>query len=203
MDYSILFTNNSSNSGSLCIYQTNDNHSTNPEVVPLAWFCKAVHPTTQISFVWKQDYNFIWSDTKEIKQGMSFRTSQTWDANLTNKNYIELDYIENAYTFQNLKQGEEKGKFYIKQSAKLPYKKGSVGIGMSGKGIFMIPVQANINIILEHKPRYWITFGCFKENQVLNLTEITNKIEVTFPLNLYSMAATLNLDNTWSISANI
>jgi len=70
---------------------------------------------------------------------------------------------------------------------------------MSGSGTFVVQAQPNMNAIFTFHPEYWITFGNFKEGEVLDITQITNKAQITFPPNIYSMAAILNQDNTWTI----
>jgi hypothetical protein len=199
MEYSILFANQSSNTGDVCIYQTSPNID-NPNVMSLAWLTKAAHPTTNVKFNWSIDYDFEWAETGELVPGVVFEASQVWAANLTNQNSVRLNYLQGAYTFDNLSQTGEEGKLYIEESSTIPLKEASVGIGMSGKGTFAVQAQPNLNLVFTPHPTYWITFGNFIQGEVLDITEISNSLQVDFPPNVYTMVATLGQDNTWSVA---
>lgn len=199
--YSLEFINNSSNSWDVCVYQDDPNIGI-PNVMSLAWFTKRVAPTTTVTFTWGIDYNFVWSETGELKPGITFKASQTWAADPAGNNQITLTHdgtANGAYTFSNLTTGPQKGNLYITQDNKIPLKQASTGIGMSGKGTFVCQSQPNINLIFTPHPRYWITFGQFQPGEVLDIESITNKAEIDFPPNIYTMQAILQADNTWTV----
>ena len=198
MTYSIMFQNNSSNAGSACVFQGDPNTGF-PGIMSLAWFAKYAYPTTMILFKWTTEYDFVWSETGKLAPGILFTSSQIWPADLTGKNKVTLTHQGGAYTFTNQTKGPQQGSLYITEDQTIPLNMASVGIGMSGSGTFVVQAQPNMNAIFTFHPEYWITFGNFKEGEVLDITQITNKAQITFPPNIYSMAAILNQDNTWTI----
>ena len=198
MTYSITFQNNSSNAGSACVFQSNPDIYV-PGVMSLAWFAKYAYPTTRILFKWTTEYDFVWSETGELAPGVLFASSQIWPADLTEKNKVTLTHQGGAYTFTNQTKGPQQGCLYITEDSTIPLKMASVGIGMSGSGTLAVQAQPNMNLTFMPYPEYWITFGNFIEGEVLDITQITNKAKITFPPNIYSMAAILNQDNTWTV----
>ncbi|MGK4002082.1 hypothetical protein WMF31_05625 [Sorangium sp. So ce1036] len=198
VQYSLLFKNNSVNTGSACVYQT-DPDITDPNVMSLAWFAQGAAPTTEIVFTWTVDYSFTWAQTGVLKPGVRFTASQTWPADLSKTNQVTFTNQGGIYTFTNQTTGARAGSLYITEDGSIPINSASVGIGMSGKGTFAVQAQPNQNLIFTPHPKYWITFGSFQPGQVLDVTRISNPVEVDFPPNVYSMTAILNRDNSWTV----
>lgn len=202
VEYSVIFQNNSSNAWNACIYQT-DPDIGNYNVQSLAWLTKAAAPTTTVAFDWTIDYSFVWDETGLLKPGVVFDASQTWAANLSTTNAVTLTHPSTPqssyYTFENQGQGPNQGSLYVYTDNTVPLNMASVGIGMSNAGTFVVQAQPNLNLIFTPHPRYWITFGTFIQGEVLDETEITNVAEIDFPPCIYTMYATLNADNTWTV----
>ena len=197
--YNLLFQNNSTNTGSVCIYQTDPDIS-DPNVLSLAWFAQGAAPTTQIGFDWTVDYSFVWSQTGVLKSGVRFAASQTWPADLSKANQVTFTNTGGIYTFRDQTAGARAGSLYVTEDGSLPINQTSVGIGMSGKGTFAVQAQPNQNVVFTPHPKYWIAFGNFQPGQVLDVGTINNPAEISFPPNTYSMSAILNRDNSWTIS---
>ena len=160
---------------------------------------KTCHPTTDLEFNWSSDYSFVWSNTTDLKLGTIVKTSQAWSANLNTMNKIIFDYIDNAYTFRDMAQGAHEGNLYIDQTQRVEPMVASVGIGMSGKGTFMLPSQPNMKIIMTPKPTYWLIFGNFEEGEALDITQVSE-----YALKLqYKGTKTMSVEwtgnNTWEI----
>jgi len=196
--YTLIFQNNSSNAGDVCVYQTDPNIGV-PDVMSLAWFSEYNYPTTQVQFQWEIDYSFVWGQTGNLVPGVVFSASQTWAADLQSKNQVTLTY-DQAYTFANQTYGPQSGTLYITEDRSLPLKDASVGIGMSGAGTFVVQAQPNLNLLFTPHPIYWITFGDFEPGEVLDIESITNVAQVAFPPNIFTMSAVLNPDNTWTVT---
>ena len=197
-NYSVVFVNNSTQTGSACIYQQDPNIGI-PDVMSLAWFAKLTTPTTKVSFQWSIQYNFVWSQTGNLVPGVVFMASQTWAADLTNNNQVTFTNNAGAYTFQNLTAGPSQGNLYITETGSIPSDQAAVGVGMSGFGTFVVQSQPNMNLIFSPHPEYWITFGNFIQGEVMDITEVSNPAQIQFPPNIYSMTATFNPDNTWTV----
>jgi len=196
--YTLNVQNNSTQSGSFCIFQEAPDINV-PGITTMAWLAKMCHPTTDLKFNWSVNYSFVWSNTTNLKPGTKVKTSQDWDANLNTKNKITFDYIDKAYTFKDEKQGDYEGNLYIDQTQRVGPKVASVGIGMSGKGTFLVPSQPNMKIIMTPKPTYWLIFGDFEEGEILDITRVS---EHALKLQ-YKGTETMSVDydggNKWTI----
>lgn len=195
--YSLVFKNNSNNSGYACVYQT-DSDISDPNVLSLAWLAKSSYPATMVRFQWSLDYCFVWSETGRLVPGVQFNAAQRWDADLSTRNQVTLANNGGAFTFQNQQAGPRQGTLTIRQDGAIPLGQASVGIGMAGAGTFVRQAQPNMMISFTPHPRYWIAFGDFQAGEVLDVGEISNPYEIAFPAGVTSMTAILNADNTWS-----
>jgi len=196
--YTLRFVNNSQNMATACVYQTDPEIGV-PNVMSLAWFAKGAAPTTHIAFSWQIDYSFVWSEIGTLAPGVMFDASQVWDADLTSMNQVSFTCQGGIYTFANQQIGPSPGSLTILEDSTLPANQAAVGIGVSRKPAYVVQAQPNWNLTFIPHPEYWITFGNFLEGEVLDVQSISNKAEVRFPPNVYSMTAILNPDNTWSV----
>lgn len=202
LKYTIRAINNSSNSGSFCVFQQDPDLGVS-NALPLVWFSKYVHPQTVVKFGWTTDYNFVWCETGKLVPGIEFDASQVFDADLQSLNQITLTYVDGAYNFINQNKGPKPGSLYIKEDGSIPPKQTSVGIGMSGSGTFAVQAQPNLNLNFTPHPKYYIAFGDYEQGEVLDTREMTNTAEVPFEVNIYSMTAILGPDNAWTISSTL
>ena len=200
VQYSLIFVNNSSQTGSACVYQQ-DPDITIPDVMSLAWFAKRAAPTTRVAFSWSIEYDFVWSQTGTLVPGVVFVASQTWPADLSNSNQVTFTNLGGAYTFYNQMKGPRAGSLYITEDGTIPAGQASVGIGMSGFGTFAVQAQPNMNLVFTPHPEYWISFGNYVQGQVVDISSMNNPAQIQFPPNVYSMTAILNPDNTWTITS--
>lgn len=196
--YSVKFINNSTNAGDVAIFQTQPNQKEN-NIFSLAWFSKFTNPNVHEKFKWNVDYSFVWSDTGVVKPGIIFEGGEEVKADLTTANTIQLDY-NGGYYFTPTSVSGQAGNLYIEQSSNLPLKQAAVGIGMSNAGTFVKQAQPNMMLEFTPHPSYWIVFGDYVQGQVLDTEQITSAVKLEFPPNVYEVTATLNNDNTWSIS---
>jgi hypothetical protein len=206
MQYSIVFQNDSTNFGNACVYQRDANIGV-PNVMSLAWFSQSAYPTTNIVFDWDVNYSFVWGETGVLIPGVTFSASQTWSADPVAANQVGLTFATPAglvtppaFTFTNITATGTAGSLSIAQDGTIPGNLGSVGLAVSGSPAFVAPAQPNLNLVFTPHPSYWITFGNYTPGQVLNVEAITNSAQIAFPPNVYTMFATCNADNSWSIS---
>lgn len=197
--YSLVFVNNSTQEGTVCVYQQDPN-ITNPDVMSLAWFAKPAAPTTTIIFTWGIDYDFVWSETGVLRPGVLFVASQTWPTDLSSENQVTFTNQDGAYTFADQQAGPQAGSLYITEDGTIPPNQASVGIGMSGFGTFAVQAQPNMNLVFTPNPQYWVTFGSYTQGEVMDISEVNNPAEIVFPPNVYSMTATLGANNEWTVA---
>lgn len=208
--YTLTFINNSNNIGNFCCYQRDPN-ITDPKVMSLAWYVFRTAPTTSAKFSWTIDYQFVWSQVGKLGPGVLFNASQKWDAPLTGNNGVDFTNSDGAFTFSNPAHFGQNGTLYIAQDTTIPAGKAAVGINMgiagsptgAGSGTFVVAAQPNLVANFTPKPTYWVTFGNYVTGQVLDIGQITQSAQVSFPPNVYSMYAVLNQDNTWTITDEV
>ncbi|MFT9847677.1 hypothetical protein [Aneurinibacillus sp. REN35] len=197
--YSVVFVNHSSNSGSACVFQQDPNLATH-NAMSLAWFTKFNYPNTKVLFKWNIDYSFVWSETGVLVPGVQFIANEVLPADLTKNNSVTLSHEGGAYTFTNQKTASSSaGSLVINEDGTIPLKQASVGIGMSGNGTFAVQAQPNQILTFTPHPKYYIAFGSFSEGEVLDIDQMSQSAEIAFQPNVYSMTAILNQDNSWTI----
>ena len=196
--YKLKVTNNSSMPGKFVVYQKQ------PDIFqqgafPLAWFAKGANKGTVASFRWEVDYSFIWSEVEKVAPGVICNASEIRDAGLRQQNKITLDKNSNGYIFTNqTTDAKHAGSLLIEETGLLPPNGAAVGIGMSGSGTFVWPAQPNVNITVTPHPEYWIAFGSYEEQEILDVQQMTDAQRLSYPINTYSATLTLQGDNTWS-----
>ncbi|MEH0832992.1 RhiA [Pectobacterium cacticida] len=196
--YSVEFINHSSNSGNVAIFQKAPDQKAR-NIFSLAWFSKFVNPNVHETFRWNIDYSFVWSDTGEVKPGVIFEGGEEIPANLQSANTITLDY-NGGYFFGPTSFTGQAGSLYIDESGNVPLKQAAVGIGMSNAGTFVQAAQPNLHIEFIPHPSYWIVFGNYEEGEILDIEQISDAVELVFEPNIYDVVATLQQNNTWTIS---
>ncbi len=197
--FTINFVNNSSSSGSFCVFQQNHN-SPNPDVFPLAWRVEYAAPHTQLAISWNTDLYFFWAKTGELRPGVIFYPGENAPTDLTGRNQITLIKEERDYKFANQQDWHQQGSLCIISANTTAIRQASVGIGMSGVPTLAVQAQPNMNFVFTPRFEYWITFGDLKQGQVLDPSEINSPVKIDFPYGIFSMNATLNADNTWTIT---
>ena len=199
--YTINFVNNSGSAGSFCVFQQNPN-SPNPGVFSLAWLAQFVNPNGKVSIGWNTDFYFFWAKTGRLKPGVIFNAGEALLADTNENNSVTVTKDNGNYQF--IKQTKYvHGKFMITSDQNTAINQASVGIGMSGSGTFAVQAQPQMAFVFEPRPEYWITFGDFKQGQVLDASAINNPAQIIFPHGIFSMDVTLNADGTWSIEQGL
>lgn len=203
--YSIVFVNNSTKPGAVCLFQQPADFNKDLNGIrSLAWFTKRTNPGTKARFAWNPDYCFIWDDLIDTEPGRVVDASQTMPADLNEKNGITLSKVNDAYRFGEPMQMGQPGALIIRSDNTVPANEAVAGYGLANSGLFVVPVAPNYNYMFRptRPNQFYITFGNFQTGQILDLEAITHCAEITFPGNIYSMVATLNEDDTWTVKQN-
>jgi hypothetical protein len=196
-------TNNSSQFQDLCVYQKPVDLGV-PNAMSLAWLTAPAWPGTTVTFNWSLDYSFVWAQMGSLKPGVTFLAQQTQasDPDDLNANQVMFDYRNGAFNFVpgNASGSPQLGSLYIRELSTVPIGTATVGIGMSGSGVFAVPAEPNMNLVFTPHPAYWITAGTFEQGQVVDIEQITNEAEVDFDAT-FDMTAVLAKNNTWQVSS--
>src|SRR5262249_12128575 len=58
---------------------------------------------------------------------------------------------------------------------------GSVGVGMSGAGTYVVPTAKGMGIEFTPTPNYWIAFGKYTDGNVMKIRQLTSPQQIVFP----------------------
>ena len=90
----------------------------------------------------------------------------------------------------------------IQDAANVPSNQFSVGIGMGNAGTFVTPAGPNLLHTFTPTPTYWIAAGTqVQVGTILDITTVTQNLQVVFPVNIYKVFYTLNSSNKWVLTA--
>lgn len=196
--FTINFQNNSNSSGSFCVFQQNPD-SPNPGIFPLAWRAERASPHSQLRISWNTDLYYFWGKTGALMPGVIFYGGEAIPTSLSENNDITLTKENGNYKFVNQRSAYQQGVLVATSDATTPVNQASIGIGMSGAVSFAVQAQPNMTFQFAPRFEYWVTFGEITQGQVLEPSGI-GAAKVEFPHGIFSMNATLNPDNTWTIT---
>jgi hypothetical protein len=203
--YEVVFVNNSPDAGSACLYQVyqQDPGLVTPGVMSLAWFVKEAPPAARVVFEWTMDLCFVWARLGRLKPGNLFKPGQVFPVDLFSANMITFSKQEGDFSFQDPTIQQPRMSLYVRGDGSFLPNQAAVGIGMSGSGMFAAPAQPHWVYTFGMPPqKYRITFGDYRQGQVLDVTQIGSSAEVVFPPGIYSVTATLNRDKSWAVEPN-
>jgi hypothetical protein len=197
--YTINFLNQSGSTGNFCICQQNPTQSS-PNSFSLAWLVKPDDPQSNVPISWNTNWFFFWAKTGPLAPGIIFNAGEAFPTNYSNNNAITLTKKDLNYKFIDQRNGNQPGVLSITTDHTIASNQASIGIGMSGSSI--VAIQARPNELRQYSPHpeNWILFGDFQQGQVLDPSKINNAVKVVFPNGIFSMNATLNQDNTWTVT---
>lgn len=125
-------------------------------------------------------------------------------ADLTHNNMVTLSY-DQAFSFGDVTKGPLPGSLFIQQNDNVPgpesKEQGSVGIGMSGAGTFVVATQptGNGGVQFEVHASYWIALGSYDQGTVITENILTYPVEVDFGPGLFNADCTFT-GHDWEIS---
>ena len=192
--------NNGNREWKFYVYQKDPNRR-QPDVFCLAWLVSPylLRVDAQVEFQWSLDYVFVWNSTGKLKPGVTVVTSGKQECSPSGNNATTFKALP-APGLSEATHGSESGTLIIKDDGDVPADTFSVGIGMSGAGTFLQQAEPSLLHKFTPKPSYWVAAGLDVEvGTVLDIQTITPTAEVQFPPGIYSITATLNKDNTWSV----
>lgn len=197
--FTINFINNSGSSGNCCVFQQNHN-SQGGGVFPLAWLAQRSSPQARVSISWNTEYYFFWAKTGALMPGVIFNAGQAIGTDLSNGNAITLTKRDNNYLFIDQRPGNQQGTLSVTADGNMASNQASIGIGMSGSATVAMQAMPNMNYMFTPRPEYWVTFGQLQQGQVLDSGRINDAARIEFPYGIFSMNATRNADNSWTIT---
>jgi hypothetical protein len=196
--------NNSSNSGTAYLYQTDPGLTQAGSPSSLAWFAYGSNVGVTNQFQWSVAYSMLWSTTATLVPGVVVVASQVLPCDLQTSNEATFTHNNFGYLLTGQTAGSPAGSIIIAEDGTIPLNAASIGIGMSGAGTFAIPAQPNITAIFTPNPAYWIGFSLspIKQGSVIS-TQAANSANIAFPNNMFTCTATLDGNNRWSLKYSI
>ncbi len=197
--YTVNFMNNSTNAGSVYMFQTNPGANVQ-NVSSLAWFSYGSNPGTSDTFQWSIDYAMLWSSVADLIPGVVVTTSQTLPCSLSSSNQATFTHNEFGFLLNELTTSTTAG-ITIIEDGTIPASMASIGIAMSGAGVFAVEAQPNLSANFDPTPTYWISFDLqpIQQGAVL-ISQGTSAQQITFGDNIFNCNVTLNQNNTWTIT---
>lgn len=204
--YLIQITNNSSiDTQNAIVFQQQPELPA--DAYSLAWLSKACHAGTWIDFTWTIDYNFVWGQEGDLKPGVQYRAGQVIDADLNFNNKVTLQYEGGGFKFGPTGPGPVNGhgSLFISQGSDVPgygsSNQGSVGIGMSGSGTYIVPTNPDGGGGTQFSitPTYWVAFGSHEQGTVVTEDILNFPQEVKFPVGSFSADCTFN-GSSWVVT---
>lgn len=201
-EYSLTCVNNSPADWIFYVYQKMPNQPS--EIFSLAWFASPykIVPGGSITFTWGIDYTFVWANTGTLQPGVTFSAGQQISASPSGNNQTTFSLNDNAPQLSPAISGGTAGSLTINEASNVPNNVFSTGIGMSGQGTFLQQALPNTTQIYTPEPRYYVAAGTSVQMGEVLAETVTMTAEVTFPVNVYSMTATLTASQTWDITSN-
>jgi hypothetical protein len=182
------------------VYQTMPNQPS--DIFSLAWFASPykISVGSKITFTWGIDYSFVWGNTGVVTPGVSFSASGLQPCSLTGPNQSTFSLNNNAPQLSQAVSGGQSGSLTINEASNVPNGVFSTGIGMSGYGTFVQQSYANTTQVYTPQPKYWIAAATQMQMGVVLAQTVNQAAAFTFGNNVYTVNATLQQDNTWTIN---
>ncbi|MFI0796280.1 hypothetical protein ACH4OY_26880 [Micromonospora rubida] len=199
--YSVTIVNNSAiDDENAIVFQQQPTQPS--DVHSLAWLSKMCHAGTSVTFSWTVDYNFVWGQTGTLKPGVNYDAGQIIPADLDTANTVPLSYIDGGFKFGAPTSGAASGSLIINQDDTVPgpdsSDQGSVGIGMSGAGTFVVATKPDTGVQFEITPTYWLAFGSYTAGTVVSEDILTKPYQLQFPDGATKAIATFDGKN-WTV----
>ncbi|MEO1259238.1 MAG: protein RhiA [Bacteroidota bacterium] len=198
--YTLRCTNKSTAPWVFYVYQKMPSQPS--EIFSLAWFASPyrIGPNDQITFSWSIDYSFVWGNSGILQPGVNYDASGSQPASIQGTNQTTFSTDDGFPHLSTPTTGGQAGSLTVNQAGNVPNNVFATGIGMSGQGTFVQQALANTQQVYTPTPEYWIAAATQMQIGVVLAQTVSQTAKVTFPPSVFTMYATLDQNNTWSIS---
>ncbi|RKH07900.1 protein rhiA [Corallococcus carmarthensis] len=198
--YSLTMVNQSAQPWIFYVYQTFPQQTS--DIFSLAWLASPykIVPKAQITFKWQVNYTFLWAQTGVLQPGVSFVAGMSIDADPAAGDTTQFS-VNPGPNLTPAQPGGGLGTLTIYDQSDVPNSQFSVGIGMGDAGTFATQAGTNLKHVFTPTPSYWVAAGIDqKVGTVLDIQTVTQTAPIIYPANVYSLTATLQNDNTWTVT---
>lgn len=201
--YTLRFHNDSGKTQTFVCYQTFRGPRPVGSSYALAWFAMPVATGVQVNFRWQPVFDLVWMETGSLAPGVQAMASEVVPASLEQKNMITLTYLDGAFGFHDQFGSGQPDNLTVRTDVTIPVNTASVGIGMAGAPIQVVQAQADMNYSFSPQMEYWVTVADVVQGQVMDVTALAGKAQVSFPANVTAMTATLTADQSWTVQQGL
>ena len=201
--YQLNVLNNANSAWNFYVYQQPPENTSD---LTLAWFTSPfkIPVGAGTDFSWDINYQFMWSSTGIVRPGITFKAFGKKDCDPDTANTTAFTFQNNTPDFSEPVLGGSKGTLYINDGGQVPVNVFAVGVGMSGAGTFCVNAEPNLIHEFTPTPTYYIAaINEVEQGEVMDIKTITMTAQVQFPPNVFTMTATLQPDNTWTITQGL
>ena len=197
--YSVTIINNGNRKWKFAAYQKPPKSITKS----LAWFVSEDYVVRgdQVFFEWDINYQFVWNRKGELSPGVTFIASGHKGCDPVVQNQTTFTDIKNTPRLSAATSGGPTGQLTIVDGVEVPPHRYSVGIAMSGNGVFAEVAGPRVTHTFTPHPNYWIrSMNDVTLGEVMELTTTTPATQLDFPDSTYKATATLQKDNSWKVT---
>ena len=199
--YTVEVVNDANTAWQFYVYQSPPAKTSD---LTLAWFAspfKIPNRGGTFYFDWQINYQFMWSTTGTVGPGITFEACGIKECDPDSSNTTMFTLQDDNPDLSDPVFGGNKGTLYINNGGEIPINTYAVGIGMSGSGTFCVNAEPNLIHEFTPTPTYYIAaINEVEQGEVMDIKTITLTAEIKFPINVYKMTATLQANDTWSIT---
>jgi len=171
--YTLRATNESPLAGNICLFQRDPQQETEEDVFSLAWLCQPCQPGGSLTFSWKQDYGFAWSDTGPLSPGVIFRPRDLVSADPSGlgRPSVSFGRHEDGFCFVEGHNPSD-GCLNFNTDSSVPVRSISVALTINGLPAFARPAGPDMAFTFQPHPEFWITFGPYGPGEVLDARQV-------------------------------
>ena len=199
-NYSVKVVNKGAAPSKFYVYQQPPTIANN---LSLAWFASPyrIAAGDNITFSWNIQYSFVWSDTGIVKAGVIFASMGLKECDPSGNNVTSFTFENDTPQLSEPMTGGTAGSLTINDGITIQSNRFAVGVGMSGKGTYVVNAGPNLTHQFTPEPKFYVVAADkVEEGEVMDITTVTESGSLAFPPNVYNLTATLKSDNTWDIT---
>jgi hypothetical protein len=204
--YSLTVYNNSTYKGQVIVYQGLPSSNIPPDqIFTLAWLSLGIEPRegsiiNSVEFTWDIDYGFVWSRKGTLEAGVQFVAAGGAPVTSIDPpvgNMINFKKGDQNYTFTNQRNGLD-GHLQVLTDGSVVAGQASIGVSMSGAGIFAVGARPSFTNNFTPKPSYTVALGTYIQGTVMDISQLSALNPFIFTPGISDLTFTYNDDGTWT-----
>lgn len=203
--YALQFLNRSTNTGALCLFAFAE-PSTVSMAEPVVWATLWARPGAWASLRWQDTWTFVWEARRQLSPGLVSAQGEARPARLEEGDRVRLDADDEGPFFRAARRRTPRESLVIEVESTLSAGEARVGVGLGGRLCFALDARPNatLSFQLRHPAPAWrLYFGDARVGDPVGPLERQSATVLSFPTGEQEMTATLNLDNTLTVTPGL